>query len=65
MKRWLGLIEEYKKFLPVSEATPKLTLNEGEHHYYIVPIFQKFLRMKYMLNMKGQILRGHLKIAVW
>ncbi len=27
--RWQGLIQEYKEFLPVSENTPKLTLNEG------------------------------------
>lgn len=27
--RWQGLIQEYKEFLPVSEKTPKLTLNEG------------------------------------
>ncbi|UBH09617.1 threonine synthase [Macrococcus armenti] len=29
MNRWLGLIEEYKSLLPVTNATPKLTLNEG------------------------------------
>lgn len=26
---WRGLIEEYKEFLPVTEKTPSLTLNEG------------------------------------
>ncbi|RUL53629.1 MULTISPECIES: threonine synthase [Lysinibacillus] len=26
---WKGLIEEYKEFLPVTENTPSLTLNEG------------------------------------
>lgn len=26
---WKGLIEEYKQFLPVTEKTPSLTLNEG------------------------------------
>lgn len=26
---WKGLIEEYKKYLPVTENTPALTLNEG------------------------------------
>lgn len=26
---WKGLIEEYKEFLPVTEKTPALTLNEG------------------------------------
>src|SRR5574337_2027511 len=26
---WKGLIEEYKQFLPVTENTPALTLNEG------------------------------------
>lgn len=29
MKRWQGLVEEFKTFLPVEENTPKLTLNEG------------------------------------
>jgi threonine synthase len=27
--RWPGLIEAYKEFLPVSNETPSLTLNEG------------------------------------
>jgi threonine synthase len=27
--RWRGLIEEYKEYLPVTEKTPLLTLNEG------------------------------------
>ncbi|HUP68934.1 MAG TPA: threonine synthase [Acidimicrobiales bacterium] len=29
MKAWRGLIEEYREFLPVSEATPVVTLQEG------------------------------------
>ncbi|WP_124068596.1 threonine synthase [Filibacter tadaridae] len=29
MKRWNGLIDEYKEWLPVSEETPQLTLQEG------------------------------------
>lgn len=29
MKRWLGLVEEFKTYLPVNEETPQLTLNEG------------------------------------
>ena len=29
MKRWQGLVEEFKDYLPVNEDTPKLTLNEG------------------------------------
>ena len=29
MKIWRGLIEEYRAFLPVSEKTPVVTLNEG------------------------------------
>jgi threonine synthase len=29
MNRWRGLIEEYRKFLPVSERTPVVTLGEG------------------------------------
>lgn len=27
--RWKGLLEEYREFLPVTEKTPKLTLQEG------------------------------------
>lgn len=29
MKCWLGIIEEYRKFLPVSEQTPIVSLGEG------------------------------------
>ena len=29
MKRWQGLVEEFKEYLPVNDDTPKLTLNEG------------------------------------
>lgn len=29
MNRWRGVIEEYRKFLPVSEHTPIITLGEG------------------------------------
>ncbi|MFA9556370.1 threonine synthase [Evansella sp. AB-rgal1] len=29
MKRWQGLIQEYKEFLPVNENTPTLSLSEG------------------------------------
>lgn len=29
MARWRGIIEEYRKFLPVTEATPVISLGEG------------------------------------
>jgi threonine synthase len=29
MKRWRGVIEEYRKFLPVTDRTPVVTLGEG------------------------------------
>ncbi|MDR9833793.1 threonine synthase [Staphylococcus coagulans] len=29
MKLWKGLVEEYQSFLPVTDDTPKVTLNEG------------------------------------
>src|SRR5207249_309920 len=29
MSAWLGVIEQYRKFLPVSEKTPVVSLNEG------------------------------------
>ncbi len=30
MKLWRGLIEEYREFLPVTDRTPVVTLNEGQ-----------------------------------
>ncbi|GEP78307.1 threonine synthase [Staphylococcus carnosus] len=30
MKRWQGLVQEYKDYLPVNENTPNVTLNEGQ-----------------------------------
>lgn len=27
--RWPGLLEAYKEYLPITEKTPALTLNEG------------------------------------
>ncbi|MDP1759417.1 MAG: hypothetical protein Q8K77_06440, partial [Thermodesulfovibrionales bacterium] len=27
---WRGIIEEYREFLPVSNETPVITLNEGD-----------------------------------
>ena len=29
MNRWRGVIEEYRKFLPITERTPVITLGEG------------------------------------
>ena len=29
MNRWRGVIEEYRKFLPVTDGTPVVTLGEG------------------------------------
>src|SRR5260370_33267194 len=29
LERWTGLIEHYRRFLPVTAATPVVTLNEG------------------------------------
>lgn len=29
MKRWQGLVKEFKEYLPVNQSTPALTLNEG------------------------------------
>jgi len=30
MARWRGIIEEYRKFLPVTEKTPVVSLGEGQ-----------------------------------
>ncbi len=42
MRRWQGLVEEFKAHLPVNENTPKLTLNEEIHHSFIVKICLKY-----------------------
>ena len=41
MKRWQGLVEEFKDYLPVNEDTPKLTLNEGHTPLIHCAIYQK------------------------
>lgn len=41
MKRWNGLIEEYKEWLPVTENTPALTLQEGNTPLIHMPNLSK------------------------
>lgn len=63
---WKGLIEEYKQFLPVTENTPALTLNEGNTPLiHLVNLSKKNLGLSFMEKSKGQIQQAHSKIEVW
>ena len=41
MTRWRGIIEEYRKFLPVTAQTPVITLGEGNTPLIVRPGWQK------------------------
>ncbi len=42
MRRWQGLVEEFKAHLPVNENTPKLIGTREIHHSFIVKICLKY-----------------------
>ena len=50
---WKGLIEEYKEFLPVTEKTPALTLNEGNTPLIHLVNLSKELGIELYGKMKG------------
>ncbi len=52
MKPWPGVIERYRKFLPVSAATPVITLNEGNTPLVRVPNFVKAIGGEFDLYLK-------------
>src|SRR5699024_3644054 len=51
--RWQGLIREYKQFLPVTEQTPELTLNEGNTPLVYFPHLSKELGIELYGKIEG------------
>jgi threonine synthase len=52
MKPWPGVIERYRDFLPVTAATPVITLNEGNTPLIHVPNFVKAIGGEFDLYLK-------------
>lgn len=59
--RWQGLITEYEEFLPVSENTPKLTLNEGNTPLVYFPHLSKELGIELYGKIEGANPTGSFK----
>ncbi|MEB7723318.1 threonine synthase [Mammaliicoccus fleurettii] len=53
MGRWQGLIHNYKEYLPVNEATPKLTLNEGNTPLIHLPYLSDKLNINLFAKFEG------------
>ncbi|HVN63916.1 MAG TPA: threonine synthase [Candidatus Binataceae bacterium] len=52
LTRWPGLIEHYRRFLPVTESTPVVTLNEGNTPLIEAPVIAKRLNLNVNLYLK-------------
>ncbi len=50
---WKGLIEEYKDFLPVSDKTPIVTLNEGNTPLVYSPVLSRLTGAEVFLKCEG------------
>ncbi|MCE4957187.1 threonine synthase [Macrococcoides caseolyticum] len=61
MKRWHGLIKEYEAYLPVNEATPKLTLNEGGTPLVHLPYLSKLVENEVYAKLEGANPTGSFK----
>src|SRR5699024_5400940 len=59
--RWQGLIREYKQFLPVTEQTPELTLNEGNTPLVYFPNLSKELGIELYGKYEGANPTGSFK----
>ena len=44
---WPGLIEHYRRFLPVTDSTPVVTLNEGNTPLIEAPADRRAARAEY------------------
>ena len=53
LTRWPGLIEAYRSFLPVTSATPVVTLNEGNTPLVSAPALSKVLGIQVFLKVEG------------
>lgn len=61
MQRWNGLIKEYADYLPVSENTPQLTLNEGSTPLIYMPFLSKQLENEIYVKVEGANPTGSFK----
>src|SRR4051812_9579318 len=61
MKRWTGLLDAYKEFLPVTEETPKLTLNEGNTPLLMLERLSKEWGVELYVKMEGANPTGSFK----
>lgn len=61
MQRWNGLIKEYADYLPVSEKTPQLTLNEGSTPLIYMPFLSKQLENEIYVKVEGANPTGSFK----
>ncbi|HYK64003.1 MAG TPA: pyridoxal-phosphate dependent enzyme, partial [Patescibacteria group bacterium] len=50
--RWPGLIEHYRRFLPVTDSTPVVTLNEGNTPLIEVPAIAERLGLSVKVYFK-------------
>jgi len=53
---WQGVIQRYRKYLPVTDATPLITLNEGNTPLIRVPNFVQAIGGKFDLYLKYEAL---------
>lgn len=61
MKRWNGLLEEYKAYLPINENTPLLTLNEGGTPLIHMPYLSELLENEVYVKVEGANPTGSFK----
>src|SRR5690349_21450069 len=52
MSTWRGVIEQYRKFLPVTEKTPVITLHEGNTPLIRAHNLEKHLHAKFQIWLK-------------
>jgi len=61
MKRWNGLLKEYKDYLPVNNNTPLLTLNEGGTPLIHMPFLSELLENEVYVKVEGANPTGSFK----
>jgi threonine synthase len=59
--KWQGLIEAYRSFLPVTDKTPVITLNEGNTILLFAPHLSERLKVNIYLKFEGQNPTGSFK----
>ncbi|TDM15340.1 threonine synthase [Macrococcus bovicus] len=61
MMRWQGLLHAYKEFLPITEKTPLLTLNEGNTPLIHLPYLSEQLNIELYAKYEGANPTGSFK----